>query len=52
MWISVRFGWFRDSVIAQLDFFHHDFWYYFSALTLTQLVLGQTPILIVFWRQP
>ena len=49
MALAVHFGWFRDSVIARLDFFHHDFWYYFSAVTLTQLPLGQTPILIVFW---
>jgi exopolysaccharide production protein ExoZ len=49
MALAVRIGWFRDSVIAQLDFFHHDFWYYFSSVTLTQLALGQPLILIVFW---
>jgi exopolysaccharide production protein ExoZ len=49
MALAVRMGLFRDSVIAQLDFFHHDFLYYFSSITLTQLLLGQTPMLIVFW---
>jgi exopolysaccharide production protein ExoZ len=49
MLVLMRYGLFKGSVIAQLDFFHRGFWYYFSSITLTQILFRQTPMLIVFW---
>jgi peptidoglycan/LPS O-acetylase OafA/YrhL len=49
MLVLMRYGLFKESAIAHLDFFHRGFWYYFSSITLTQILFGQTPMLIVFW---
>jgi exopolysaccharide production protein ExoZ len=49
MSVLMRYGLFKGSAIAQLDFFHRGFWYYFSSITLTQILFRQTPMLIVFW---
>lgn len=45
----VRRGVLRGSNLASLDFFHRDFLYYFSAVTLTQAPLRQEMLLTVFW---
>jgi exopolysaccharide production protein ExoZ len=42
-------GIFRDSNLAKADFFHQSLVYYFSTLTLTQVPLHQTRLVVVFW---